>query len=324
MKKKIILCIAVLGLLTGCGKTATLSNGEDAVVTFEDGTMFSIDEIWEDIKDKYALTDILNKIDLKILKEEYADDLDDMESYVSSYETYLKSNYTDDDGNYDESSLLSALANYGYSSLDVLLDEQRISYLTDLATTDYAKTLVTEKEIKAYYKSDIVGDIHCVHILVTPESSDTASDTEAKEKAQEIIDAIKADIKSGTSAEDAFAKYADSEEVTYQDLDYFNKGDMVEAFETAAYELEVGEYSTEPVKTTYGYHIILKLDEKEKDTLDNVRDEIIETLAEDKVDEDDTLEVTAMVELRKEYGVTFEDDDLEEQYNRYINNLLNS
>lgn len=324
MKKKIILIIVALGMLTGCGSIPKLSNGNEAILEFKDGSMISVDDVWSEMKDQYALSVLLNKMDDKILREEYKDKLDDMEEYIKGYETSLKANYVDENGNYDEDKLNSALSQYGYSSIDVLLDQQRLSYLNDLATTDYAKKQISDKQVKKYYDDEAVGDIHCVHILVEPEAAGTEKENAALEKAKGIITAIKDDIKSGTSPEEAFKKYENDSSVNYQDLDYFNKGDMVEAFETAAYALKKNEYSTTPVKTSYGYHIILKLDEKEKDTLENSTDKIREKLANKLIDEDANTSVNALVELRKSYGVEFHDDSLKEQYNRYINNLINN
>lgn len=323
MKKKLILMIITIGLLTGCGKIPKLSNGEEAIVKFDDGTMYSVDEIWNEVKDNYALSVLLTKIDEKILLEEYKDKKEDLDKYLSNYETYLKSNYVDENGKFDEQAMNDALASRGYSSIDILLDQQKVTYLTDLAVKDYAKGKITDKEINDYYKNEAVGDIHCEHILVKPNGTDNASNTEAKEKAEKILNDIKEDIKKGTSATEAFEKYKDNSEVTFQDLDYFNKGDMVEEFEKAAFALKKGGYTDSPVKTTYGYHLIIKLDEKEKESLDNLKDSIKETLAEKLIEDDTTTEVNAMVELRKKHGTNFQDSKLEEQYNRYINSLLN-
>lgn len=323
MKKKLILMIITIGLLTGCGKIPKLSNGEEAIVKFDDGTMYSVDEIWNEVKDNYALSVLLTKIDEKILLEEYKDKKEDLDKYLSNYETYLKSNYVDENGKFDEQAMNDALASRGYSSIDILLDQQKVTYLTDLAVKDYAKGKITDKEINDYYKNEAVGDIHCEHILVKPNGTDNASNTEAKEKAEKILNDIKEDIKKGTSATEAFEKYKDNSEVTFQDLDYFNKGDMVEEFEKVAFALKKGGYTDSPVKTTYGYHLIIKLDEKEKESLDNLKDSIKESLAEKLIEDDTTTEVNAMVELRKKYGTNFQDSKLEEQYNRYINSLLN-
>ena len=41
-------------------------------------------------------------------------------------------------------------------------------------------------------------------------------------------------------------------------LGYFSKGKMVKEFESAAFNLQVGQIS-EPVKTQYGYHIIKRV-----------------------------------------------------------------
>ncbi|MEO0497316.1 MAG: peptidylprolyl isomerase [Pseudomonadota bacterium] len=40
------------------------------------------------------------------------------------------------------------------------------------------------------------------------------------------------------------------------DLGFFGKGRMVPAFEAAAFELEAGSYTAEPVQTQFGFHVI--------------------------------------------------------------------
>lgn len=62
MKKKIVLAMALTLLLTGCGKVPKLENGKDAVVSFKNGDKISVDDLYTQMKDKYALS-ILVKYD---------------------------------------------------------------------------------------------------------------------------------------------------------------------------------------------------------------------------------------------------------------------
>ena len=325
MKKKLLICAVTCVLLTGCGsKIPTLKNGEEALIEFGNGDKISVNEIWNEVKTSYGLEVTLNKIDLKILEEEYKDKLDDVNDYVLAMESSLKANYTDAKGNYDEETLNNTLTSYGYESLDAYLEEQRIAYLQDLAAGDYAKTLVTNKQVKDYYKNEVKGDLTAVHILVKPASTSDADLKKAENKAKDIIAAIKKDVKSGTKVKAAFEKYKTNTEVTYEDLGTFSQGEMVAEFEKAAYALKKNAYSDKPVKTSYGYHIILKLDEAEKKKFEDVEADIKETLADKLVSEDADVSVNALVELRKKHGVEFHDTELEAAYNKYVNYLLNS
>ena len=55
------------------------------------------------------------------------------------------------------------------------------------------------------------------------------------------------------------------------DLGYFDLNEMVDEFSDAVKELKVDEYTKEPVKSSFGYHIILKTGEKEKPKLKDVK-----------------------------------------------------
>jgi foldase protein PrsA len=100
---------------------------------------------------------------------------------------------------------------------------------------------------------------------------------------------------------------------------------MVESFETAAFKLKVGEYSSSPVYTQYGYHLIYVYDQKGKEKLEDVKDKMIEQVAKKKVDEDKTkIQTKALENLRKENNFEIFDSELSKQYGRYINYMLNS
>ena len=99
---------------------------------------------------------------------------------------------------------------------------------------------------------------------------------------------------------------------------------MVEEFEDAAYKLKVNEYTKTPVKTTYGYHIILKTGEKDKPKLKAVKENIIESIKDQRLKDDPTLEVTTLDEVRKSYGLKFKDSKLKSLYKKYINASIES
>mgnify|MGYP004648155269 CR=1 FL=1 len=323
MKKK-LLVLAVIGLMmSGCGKIPTLKNGEEAVVTFKDSESISVDELYNNIKDSYALNALIDMIDNKILYIEYKDKDSEIDEYVKNNLDSMKEYYKTDD------ELIQAFNSYygtGFQDIQDFKDYLALNYLRNLATEDYAKSKVTDKSIENYYKNTTVGDIEASHILITPEVKDDMSDeekTKAEEAALKEAKDIIEKLNNGEDFAELAKKYSDDTASAKNGgaLGKFNKGDMVESFETAAYALKVNEYTKEPVESEHGYHIILKTKEYDKPELKDVKDEITETLAKEKMQNDSTISITAITELRKKYDFKITDSELATQYNKYINNL---
>ncbi len=85
------------------------------------------------------------------------------------------------------------------------------------------------------------------------------------------------------------------------DLGFFGPGRMVPEFEKAAFALTKDQVS-EPVMTQFGYHLILKTDEKEakKPAFNAVKDTIRQSLSMQKQNE---VFLAKVAEFEKKYGV---------------------
>ena len=332
MKKKILLVVVAVLVLCGCEKTIPkLSNGVEAVVSFKNIENISVNELYEEMKDSYALQILIDMIDTKILENKYADALDDAKTYTDNYFESIKMYYTDEAGKYDEDRLLSDIRNYyGYASIDQFKENVRLNYLRNKVTTDYAKSKVTNAEIKKYYNSDIVGDREVSHILIIPNTKDNMTDDEKNvvlEESLAIAKEVIAKLKKGEKFEDLAKEYSQDENTKEKggSLGYINKGSYgSNVFDEEVYKLGVGKYSTTPIKTNEGYEIIYVTAEKEKASLDDVREKIIETLAEKKINDDATMQVVSIRELRKEYGLEIVDDEIKSQYSKYMTNAYNN
>lgn len=151
------------------------------------------------------------------------------------------------------------------------------------------------------------------HILVsvtedgeeTPEGEEALTDEEAKEKAEDLIQQLEdgADF-----AELATAESDDPGSAANNgSLGYVQKGQMVEPFENALFELEPGEMTTEPVKSDFGYHIILRGEEENiDDELSSVKRQIVNQRVQESPDE----VLTMYQSLLDEYNVEFENEDI--------------
>lgn len=133
---------------------------------------------------------------------------------------------------------------------------------------------------------DLAGYIKARHILIsTQQPGATAEEREKKEQeAKAKLEQIAADIKAGkTTFEQAAKEFSDDPGSKDQggDLGFFKRGVMTQPFEEAAFNLKAGEMS-EPVKTTYGYHLIL-VEKLGKDAEGQERADLIERIRQERL-----------------------------------------
>ena len=317
--KKLLLAMLVLGLIvTGCARVPKLENGQDAVVTLSNGDI-SVDALFKEMKERYALNILIDMIDKQILNKEYKD-TDEMKEEINAQISSWLAMYGS-----EEALLEQTQSAWGISTMEDLREYLKIQFKRNKAVEDYVKSLIKEDEINKFYEENIFGDISARHILIKPEINNdmtndqiTVAEAEALKKARELI----TKLNNGEDFEELAKEHSADEGSASKGglLNDFAYGVMVKEFEKAARELAKGKYTTNPVKTIHGYHIILKLDQKTKPKLATVKDDIIEEIMKEKLKENASLQVTALEKLREKYKMNIRDRGLKAQYENYLTN----
>ena len=315
--------LAICLLVTGCGNNAELKDNNTVVKT--DEGKITADALYENLRDKYGISVLVDMIDHQLFDEMYKTD-DTEEETINAQIEQMKSQY-----NNDEEAFQAAITQYlGVEDEDELRDMLSLEYKRNLAIEEHVKNSVTDDEIQKYYDDEVIGDIKVRHILIKPETTDdmsTEEQTEAEEKAKKEAEDLIKKLDDGADFEELAKEYSDDTGSASDGglIDYFNKDDnMDEAFLNASIDLEEGKYTEEPVQSSFGYHIILKLDQKKKPKLNKVKNDIIETLAEEKLNEDAALRYNALIEIREEAGIKFNDDSLKKDYDELMQQLIDS
>jgi peptidyl-prolyl cis-trans isomerase C len=133
------------------------------------------------------------------------------------------------------------------------LDMAKAEIARQLYIDKYMKDKVTDSAVAAEYakfKKENEGkqEVHARHILVPTE-----------EEAKQVIK----DLDGGAKFEDLAKKRSSGPTAQNGgDLGYFTKEDMLPEFSDAAFKLDKGQYTKAPVKTQFGWHVILVEDKR--------------------------------------------------------------
>ena len=188
----------------------------------------------------------------------------------------------------------------------VLLDEERPGGV-GFKIKEQAEN-PTEAELKAYF--DANGDRFATpekftarHILVSLKGAPGAGDKgHTEEEAKARLATIQAELKAGKKFEEAAKEYSDdpgskANGGLYQDIPF---GRFAKEFEAAVRTQEIGKVG-EPVKTNFGYHLILveSRSPKQPGDFEKLKDTIRKQLAPERKDK---LTKEFMEQIRKELG----------------------
>lgn len=147
------------------------------------------------------------------------------------------------------------------------VEEFRLNKLREYLLLDKIDEAVTEEALHARYEKHIAEtpaevEVRARHILLK---------TEAEAKA------VIADIQAGKDfAEEAKAKSVGPSAPTGGDLGFFTQDKMVKPFADAAFAMQAGEVSAEPVQTQFGWHVIKVEERREtpRPTFEEMQDEL--------------------------------------------------
>ena len=201
-------------------------------------------------------------------------------------------------------------------TLDKYKDGLKVKAAQTLLINDYTGT--NEDKLKENYEKN-KHQYHLAHILISVKSDSNPnglSDEDAKKKAEELHKKIKDGEDFATLAKENSNDTANAS--NGGDLGWSSKEDnsFVKEFKEAAYALTKDKVS-DVVKTSFGYHIIKVLDEKDA-TFEEMKATLAEKAAEEAVKKDSTVVSKALKKLFEEYNVKSSNKDVE----AYLKSML--
>ncbi len=314
MKKKLLIAsLCAILLVTGCGQKAKLKDGKEVVAEIE-GKTITAEDLYDELRSQGGTTVLINMIDEFIANKEIETD-ESAKEYAQNQLDTLKAQYEQSGQDFT-----AALTSAGYKNENEFKELLILDYKKNKVVENYISDNLTDEEIQEYYDNDVFGEMTVKHILITPETTDDMSEedtekaeNEAKKKAEEVIEKLN----NGEKFDDLVKEYSDDEGSKDNNglVENFTKDGVVSEFWDASIELKDGEYTKEPVKSEYGYHVIYRVSQKEKAKLKDVKDDIKEKLVEEKLNSDAELATKTWVEIRKKYKLDIKDDDIKKAYN---------
>lgn len=261
--------------------TLSACGSSDNIVTSKSGNLTK-EEFNKDLKEKAGKVVLRQAMLDKILLDKYKVSDDEAKKKVEELKKQMGDNFK------------AYLTQAGAKDEDDLKNKIK----TQIAFEKAVKASVTEKEIKNLYKPKLKAS----HILVKDEK--TAKEIKEKLNNGEDFAALAKQY-----SEDSGSKEKGGE------LPEFGPGQMDPKFEDAAYKLEAGQVS-DPIKSSYGYHVIKLTEKKELKPFDQEKDNIRKELEQKRL-KDQKWQQQFFKDVFKEADIKVLDKDLKDAFKEF-------
>ncbi|RNF39415.1 peptidylprolyl isomerase [Planococcus salinus] len=287
--KKSILTLSLAASVLALSACSDNGSGDSEVVVSSEVGDITKDDLYEEMKTSVGKQAVQILMIEKVLSDQYEvteEEVDEefesnKEQMGESFEQFLAQN------NQTEESYRKVI---------------RLNLLQEKALTEDVE--VTDEEIEAQYERQGT-ELNARHILVEDEETATSI--------KEELDA------GGDFAELAEEHSTDGSAADGGNLDWFGVGQMVPAFEEAAYNLEVDEIS-EPVQSEFGFHIIQVTEKREVEdqpALEDQRESIRLDIAMSKADQ--AALIPKVAEMMEEANIDIKDEELQGALDEIMN-----
>jgi Parvulin-like peptidyl-prolyl isomerase len=313
MKKKILMVVVAICLVLTTACTSTkLKDGKEVVGKIK-GKTVTAEDLYKELKTQGGTNVFMGMVDEYIANKEIKT-TDAIKKEAQSQLDSLKTQYEDSGQNFEE-----AMQNAGYKNEKVFKDLLILDIKKGKVVENFLKDKVSDDEINDYYEKNINGEITARHVLITPDVADDAPEDEkekAKEKAKKEAEDIVRRLNEGEKIKDLAKKYTDDEGSKESGglIENITNDSVVEPFYNAVAELKDGKYTKEPVESSFGYHVILRVSQKEKPKLKDVKTDIIDKIVTEKMESDEEITRTTWVSIRKKYKLDIKDSEIKKGY----------
>ncbi|MGE6964311.1 peptidylprolyl isomerase [Bacillus thuringiensis] len=280
-KRNIFISTAMssLLLLSACGNTETIVTSNSGNLTKED-----FDKTLKEKAGKVILQQVM--LD-KILLDKYKVSNDEAKKKVDELKKEMGDNFK------------TYMTQLGAKNEEDLKDKLK----SQIAFEKSVRASITEKEMKDQYEKNVNKPrLKASHILVKDENM-------AKEIKEKLNNGEDFATLAKQFSEDPGSKEKGGE------LDEFGPGQMDPTFEEAVYKLEDGQTSN-PVKTSYGYHIIKLIEKKKAKPFNEEKNDIQKELSAKRA-HDQQWQQQFFKDLFKKSNLKVLDKDLKDAFKEF-------